>query len=393
MGEGSAPSSATRPSQRVQFVDLLRGWAVIVMIETHCFNATLSPDLAATDLFAVITYINGLVAPSFLFASGMAYALTAHRKMNEYLSFGRPLFRQLGRLLLILAIGYLLHIPRFEYHHLRYETGQEAWQKFFQVDILHCIAISLLSLQVLLLILRNEKRLYRVAGLLAGGVLVATPLIWGIDFWNSLPPVLAAYLNGLHYSLFPLFPWMTFLLVGALVGHLDVQARSATAPGAESSMMRSTAGIGVGLILISFVLEPFGPLVYPVYNYWLTGPSFVLLRIGIVMTLLYGMFLYEKKKGVSAAAAVTLFGRQSLLVYVMHLMLLYGKVGSSSFVDRIGNTFNYLGASLTTAVLLVTMYGLAWSWERIKRDSPRLKTAIQASVVACGIIVFFLADL
>jgi uncharacterized membrane protein len=393
MGKDPAPSSVTRASQRVQFVDLLRGWAVIVMIETHSFNATLLPDLTGTDLFAVITYINGLVAPSFLFASGMAYALTTHRKINDYLSFGRPLFRQLGRLLLILAVGYLLHIPRFAYHHLRYETGAEAWQKFFQVDILHCIAVSLLSLQVLLLILRNETRLYRAAGLLAAGVLAGAPLMWGIDFWNVLPPVLAAYLNGLHFSLFPLFPWMTFLLAGALVGHFYVQARSATTPEAEGSMMRNTAGIGVGLILISFALEPFELLVYPVYNYWLTGPSFVLLRLGIVVMLLYGMFLYEKRKGVSASAAVALFGRQSLLVYVMHLMLLYGRVGSTTFVDRIGKTFSYLGASLTTAVLLVMMYGLAWSWERIKRDSPRLKTAIQASIVVGGILVFFIANL
>ena len=31
-----------QPRKRIEFIDLLRGWAVIVMIETHVFNATLT---------------------------------------------------------------------------------------------------------------------------------------------------------------------------------------------------------------------------------------------------------------------------------------------------------------------------------------------------------------
>jgi uncharacterized membrane protein len=98
--------------KRIEFIDLLRGWAVIVMIQTHVFNATLTPGLTETGFFQVLRFIDGLVAPSFLFASGMAYAVTTRRKINDYLSFGPPLFRQFGRLLFVMLIGYGLHLPK-----------------------------------------------------------------------------------------------------------------------------------------------------------------------------------------------------------------------------------------------------------------------------------------
>lgn len=382
------PPAGSSP-QRVQFVDLLRGWAVIVMIETHCVNGMLRPELRTTDVYSVLTYINGLVAPTFLFASGLAYALTTHRKLAEYLSFGRPLFKQLGRLLLILACGYLLHIPRFEYYHLRYEAGAEAWKEFFQADILHCIAVSLLLLQLLLLVLRSERRMYWAVALFTIGILAATPVLWSIDFWQFLPPVTAAYLNGLHYSLFPLFPWTAFLFSGALVGHFYVAARGRGDETSVGTMMRAAAGTGIALIILSFVLEKFELLVYSSVNYWLTGPSFVLLRIGIVLLLLYGMFLYESRRGVRPASVVALVGRQSLVVYVVHLTALYGKVGSRSLVNVVGASFGPLEVLVTALVLLGAMIAIALAWDQIKKKSPRLKRAVQAVVAGALVLVFF----
>jgi uncharacterized membrane protein len=82
--------------KRIEYIDLLRGWAVIVMVETHVFNATLLPALRESGVFKVQTFLNGLVAPSFLFASGLVFAVTTRRKLHEYLSFRWPLFRQIS---------------------------------------------------------------------------------------------------------------------------------------------------------------------------------------------------------------------------------------------------------------------------------------------------------
>jgi len=379
--------SATK--KRVEYIDLLRGWAVIVMIQTHVFNATLGPEVTTGALYQAVKFIDGLVAPSFLFASGLAYAVTTRRKVNEYLAFGRPLFRQFARLLFILAVGYVLHLPKFNYDQLVHDAGPEAWQIFFQVDVLHCIAASLLFLQVLLLILHSERRLYGALTAVAVGVVFATPVMWGVDFRHLVPMPVAAYLNGHHPSLFPLFPWSAFLFAGAIAGYWYVEGRQKQQEGAELKMMNAAALGGLGLIVLSFILEPLASTVYPVYDYWLFSPSFVLLRLGIVLILCYAMFRYEKLRGVSPGSPVTLIGRESLIVYATHLMLIYGKFGSRTFQEVVGNSFGYPEAIVATLIVLVAMYLLALAWSRMKQGPPRLKLAAELGTLAAFLGVFF----
>lgn len=379
--------SATK--KRVEYIDLLRGWAVIVMIQTHMFNATLRPEITAGGFFQVLKFIDGLVAPAFLFASGLAYAVTTRRKVNDYLAFGTPLFRQFARLLFILGIGYALHLPKFNYNHLVRHASQEAWVVFFQADVLQCIAVSLLFLQALLLILRSERRLYQTLGVVAAAIVFATPVMWGIDFLDVLPAPLAAYLNGLHYSLFPLFPWSAFLFAGSLTGYWYVEARQKQQEGSERKMMDAAALVGLALIVVSFPLEPLAQAVYPVYDYWLFSPSFVLLRIGLVLLLCSAMFRYEKLRGVSPRSAVALVGRESLIVYATHLMVIYGKLGPRTFQEVVGNSFSYSEAILATGLLLAAMILLALAWSRIKQGPPLLKTAVQLSTLAAFLGVFF----
>jgi uncharacterized membrane protein len=373
----------------VEYIDLLRGWAVIVMIQTHVFNATLRPESGSTGFFQGIKFIDGLVAPSFLFASGLAYGVTTRRKIGDFLSFGTPLFRQLLRLLFILLLGYMLHLPKFNYRALIRDTSSEEWRVFFQADVLHCITVSLLFLQVLLLILRSERRLYLALTGVTAAVVFVTPVMWGIDFWNILPVPIASYLNGLHYSLFPLFPWSAFLFAGAIAGYCYVDARQDQEGGAEQRMMNTAALTALVIIAVSFLLVPLGPSVYPVYDYWRFSPGFVLLRLGLVLLLCYGMFQYEKAPGVSPRSPVTLIGRESLIVYVTHLMLLYGKHGAQTFQESVGHGFGHAEATLTTLILLVLMWLLALVWSRIKRGPPRLKLAVELGTLAAFVGIFF----
>lgn len=393
MNEATAGPPQRTPSRRVEFIDLIRGWALIVMIETHVSNATLSREVMAGDLFQVVKFINGLVAPAFLFASGFAYALTTHRKLNDYLSFNSLLYKQVGRLLFILGIGYLLHLPKFNFTQLVYQTNERDWQVFYQADVLQCIAVSLLSMQALLLILRSERRLYITMIVLSILIVLATPIMWGIDFWQYLPAALAAYFNGLHFSLFPLFPWSAFLFAGSIMGYVYLQAKGGgmreVQTGKDVTMMKRAVFFALGIIAVSFPLHLIVASAYPTYDYWQYSPSFVILRLGLVLLFLVFMFWFERRKGVSPGSAVTLLGRESLVVYATHLLLIYGNFGVFNFRNWVNHTYGYLEALAATAVLLLFMYVLARLWGQIKRGEPRKKLAVELATLAGFLGVFF----
>jgi uncharacterized membrane protein len=373
------------PGRRIQFIDLLRGWAVIVMIETHVFNASLSSEVTSGDPFQLLKFINGLVAPAFLFASGLAFAVTANRKIADYLSFGPKLFRQLGRLLFIIGVGYLMHLPKFSLQHLVTLTDPGQWEPVYQADVLQCIGVSLLMMQILLLVLRSERSLYLALGVITVVLLVATPFVWSVDAWTIFPPPVAEYLNGLHHSLFPLFPWSAFLFAGSLTGYWYIHTGRAKPANTVSVVFAGTAAL---LIVFSIVFEPIASRFYPVYDYWRFSPTFVLLRLGLVFILTAALFLYEKHAGVAPSSAVTLIGRQSLLVYVAHLFLIYGDFGVFSFQRMAGNAFGYLEALVVAVVLFVLMYLLAAAWEHVRIRGLQFTRRVQFVGLAILVTLF-----
>lgn len=378
-------------SRRLQFIDAFRGWAVLVMIETHVLNATLRPEFMQTIPFKVLTFVNGLVAPSFLFASGLAFAVATRRKLPDYLAFRFPLLKHLLRLGLLFVIGYGLHIPKFDYHHLKYDAGPPAWEAFFQVDILHCIGASLLLFTILLLVLRTERRAYLTALILSTGIVLATPLIGSIDFWRLLPVPLAEYLNGKHNSLFPLFPWLSFVVAGGVSGYAFLEASVTTKeqPAGQLRGMVLFSRIAVALIIISLIIEPIAAAMYPVYDYWKTSPSFFMLRLGLVMIACAVAFFYEKKLSISSTSFITISGRESLIVYAVHLMILWGNYKGPHMVDRIGHSFDFAQALALSAGLIALMILLAFLWDGIKRGHQILRRTIQVVIVAGFAYVFF----
>ena len=88
---------------RYIFIDLLRGWAILIMIEVHVFNAFLLPELKQTNWFDVLTFINGLVAPAFLFVSGFAFAVSSGSKLDDMRKLKYPFWKKLWRYFSIIS--------------------------------------------------------------------------------------------------------------------------------------------------------------------------------------------------------------------------------------------------------------------------------------------------
>ena len=226
MNEGGAKSTipVSRHAERFGFIDLLRGLALVVMIETHVVNAYLPAETRHTWFFFWLTFVNGLVAPAFLFSSGFSIMLQGRRQWANWLQFRLPFWQQMRRLGFIAMVAYYSHLDNFKLSKYLHPEEPGTWKNALQVDILQCIVASLLVVHLLIFLLRKPHLVAWGAMMLATVVCVITPLVWARDFTGSLPLGLALFLNPHGISLFPLLPWITFILGGTVTAILFLRA-------------------------------------------------------------------------------------------------------------------------------------------------------------------------
>src|SRR5258707_583101 len=193
------------------------------MIETHVMNAALAQSLKDQMPFKALSFLDGLVAPSFLFCAGFAFAISLTRRWTQFMSLERQFWRFIVRMLFILVVAYSLHLPFFSLSRMETITEDRLWVSFFQVDILQVIAVTLIFLLLLATIVRNQKAFQICAGILALAVIFTSPIVRAMDL-SALPMWLRPYFSLEFKSQFPLFPWAAFLICGTLLGCRFVDA-------------------------------------------------------------------------------------------------------------------------------------------------------------------------
>jgi uncharacterized membrane protein/predicted membrane protein len=350
---------------RLAFIDLLRGLALLVMIEVHVFNAFIIPEFKATTWYHALNFINGLVAPSFIFISGFVFLLASQKKLESFRTYGSAFWKQIGRIGLIWIVGYCLHLPFFSFHRTITEATENQWLSFYQSDVLHCIAFGLLALFLSRLLIRND-RTYRTFLFLSGLLVVATTMfIWDVDFNTWIPAPLAAYFNGKHYSLFPLFPWMAFMLFGGYFASGYIRARGQQK---EKDFILRFALTGAILFAVCVVGRELPVNLHIGSNDIRANPVFFLERLGIVMLLLTTCWFYADYRKTEKTFVLDI-ARESLMVYAVHLLVIYGQFfNERSLSFYYSKTFGVLECIAGTFVLLVVMIGAAMTWGWLKRN-------------------------
>lgn len=350
-------------SSRLVFIDWLRGFSILFMIETHTFNSLLKPFLKQEGWFHLLNFFNGLVAPSFLFVSGWAFVFASSRKLEELHRFGPAFWHQLKRIGLIWILGYALHLPGFAYSALRGPGNAAAWQSLLQVDILHCIAAGLLLLLVIRMLVKTEARLELVLWLGAFVVVLAAPWIWANPRFEHLPIAFSGYLTEQGLTLFPLFPWLGFLILG---GVCAIAYNNTDASDGRLVFFRRTAVIGIVLIATGYAFARYGfPWPYGSSNVR-AHPVFFALRAGYVFLWVWICWQLQRHPAIPSGWIMTL-SRESLLVYVAHIVVLYHFPLESARLARIyGKSLSLWECAGVTFGLMVLMWVLAASWSWLK---------------------------
>jgi uncharacterized membrane protein len=358
------------PRRRWLALDLFRFLAVLSMVQGHTFYVTLVDAVRSEPWYRWHAYVHGYTAPVFLFAAGLSFGIATLPRWDKHLSATPTVRKRFERYGILLLIAYLLQIPRLDLGLLFGGADQELLQRILKVDALQHIGISLVIAQALIPVCRTRRRfLWTIFGLLVASVSLG-PAIWRLPVEDALHPFFAAYVNDHTGSIFPWSPWSGFIYGGILVAWALLELRVNRSFADVTAVMAIVAGL---LIYLGYLLDHI-PAVHAFFgdhNFWKTGPPFFLWRLGVVLLVLACLGLVDvalerSPRGRRLIHPLEILGQESLVLYVTHLMILYGSPLAKGLVRYQRRSLDLEGSLVAFAAVWVAVcaVGFLWVWLR-----------------------------
>jgi uncharacterized membrane protein len=303
-------------------IDWLRGIAVITMIVAHSFDAWVLPGARTGAKWELVRHVSGLPSRLFLFLVGVSAAAVFQHQLARGMSTAEMRRHALRRGLGMLVLAYVF---RLQEHALAGFWG--GWQQVMRVDILNCIAVSIMLVGVI-----GAPRAGRpqwVGPLIAAALFMGLgPLVGPAHFPDFLPRWLTSYVGGQRpMAWFPLFPWGAWAMVGLVFGQTWLtQSRK---PDGGARCFYITGALGAVALTSVQVIRAFWPQVirYPSDLVAQMGPGSFFFRLGVIGVLALVGFLYTRwalRRRPGRFSVLAQLGKTSLFVYWVHVEICYG---------------------------------------------------------------------
>jgi hypothetical protein len=391
--------SSSKSIPRLGFIDDARGVAVVLMIQWHIVEGWVRPELRASALFEILQYVGGLAAPLFIMLSGAVVALKFCGDRAKSRPVALRMKELVSRGLYVMSLGYALRLfmwmvdskallePRYAPVWLLCGLGLAAmlvgfdrlsttWRSslflvllgisaytagllllweiaptevfgLLKVDVLQAIGASLVIMALLEFgfgICRNPW-----IGLLLGlGVASITTYVESLSP-TGIPVPLSAYIarftdgSGRGVVMFPLLPLSGYGLIGVSLGVL--WHRSSTGEG----VTRAFFWLLCACIAVEMVIKMFPILI--AYTPSITRMTRLLQKSGLALILVSSSYFLTQWAGRFPLRSI---GKTSLLIYCVHLELVYGLCGRPWIA-----ALSYEGCLMGFVVMMLLMVGLA----------------------------------
>jgi uncharacterized membrane protein len=371
-------TAAVPAKPRLSYIDWMRGLACLLMFQTHCYDSWLGGTARQSRFFMYSQLGGTFPAPLFLFLAGISFALVTQKLHQKNLPPSQIARSTIWRGAEIFGYGLLLRLQEYAI-----AWGWAPKSDLLRVDILNTIGVSMMLMGVLCWIMlatrmrgpvsaheRNPATQMTITLALAAAaaalvISLLTPLLWTTWRPTWLPWPLESYINGVHNLgtpqawLFPIFPWTAFAFAGLATGFI---LQSNWIRTREVTVFFSLGIAGVVLIELSRLLDASNLKVYAVYDYWHTSPQFFLIRVGMLLMILLGSYLWCRwGAGQWGFSPLIQLGQASLFVYWVHIEFVYGR---ASILAKHAQTI--AGASAGLLVIFLAMLSLAYIRTNIK---------------------------
>jgi uncharacterized membrane protein len=336
----------------------MRGLAILLMIQCHTFNSFARIDVREGGPYVLSQFIGGMAAPLFLFMAGMTLGFQMDGLERRESRRGRRWLVSLRRAGYIWGVAYL-----FRFTNVIVGLPHPDWRDFTKVDILNCMGLAMVAFSpIALLGARDRARMAALAGL---AIAALSPVIANLP-WAGAPSLLQEYVapvSGQGRGHFPFFPNAAYLGFGLAAGAIVKR----TAEERFERLMQWSLLVGLALIFAAEYFSNIPYSLYPKSNFWTDSPALILIRTGISLVLMAGCYLWTEYCAAPGWSWMQTLGRNSLMVYWVHVMLIYGNL-AYPFKQNLGIPATaFATAVVVLLMILLSVVWLRWKAQRAER--------------------------
>ncbi len=329
-------------SQRLAYLDWVRGLAAVVMLQGHVFDSFLRNDLRAGGPFTMSQFAGGMPPAVFLFLLGVTYAFLMDSQERKRISAGERWRVCVQRSGYLFAVAFLFRLQLWVF-----SAGQSPASDLLRVDVLNCMGLSLLVLSAMSFF-RTAERI-RFCAILGVAIAAASPVVSGLGH-AGLPVLLRNYLLPDHLF-FGLFPWAAYVAFGMSVGSILRVTSQDDLP----AVMQWFGWGGLAMAFAAWTISGMGPSIYSNSDFWLNSPALVFIKVGVVLMLIAFAWLWNLQRRPESFSWVRQFGVASLLVYWVHVELIYGR-----WLGAIKGFLNLPQTVLAAVLTILLMLGVSF---------------------------------
>ena len=322
------------------------------MVEAHLLDAWVRAVDRTEPSYRWAIIVGGYSAPLFLFLAGVAMALAAGARLRREMTTSEVASLARRRGWQILGFAFLFRLQSFVI------SGGPFPQTLLKVDILNVMGLSLVLAALLWGL--GKRTVWQSSALILVGLffVFVTPVVRAAPLLASLPYPIQWYFKAVPGSgAFTLFPWVGFLLSGAVIGLWLDHTRGGDN---ERRTIIVMAMVGPVITMCGYLATYF-PSVYADTSFWTGSPTYFFVRLGILVTAIPVGYAWNAR--FQGQSPLRDFGVASLFVYWIHVEMVYGV---ASFWLHKALTLEQ--AALSYLAFIVFLFGLVKLKDRILRN-------------------------
>jgi uncharacterized membrane protein len=360
---------------RLVFLDALRIYAMIMMIQGHTIDSLTNPSLIDinTPPWLFWHFNRGLTSVLFLLTSGIVQVY-ANKISPDNLLSKETLKKRVKVAISLLFIGW---ITQYSSENIYYFIADfEVQSKIvFTSNILQLIALALIISNLVLYFIKNYNLKIIAFAILTLLFFLPTYYLQEIEYHFAYDYILTNFISPQNGSIFPLFPHASIYFFGVLIGLIS---KSNYVVNNEQFFKRLYFIIGLPIIALAIFTSDIAHLdinsFFIELNKGVYTPTIA--RVGISL-IIVSLFAFGKNIFTKYQSLLSSIGAKSLYVYVVHLAVIYGTPLFRSFNFYFAKSLKPEQTIILALLVEVISFGIIFALIKVQNLSLHSKSTMK----------------